>query len=110
MKVEQLVIGDHYWTVIEAQLVEVELLSTTGAERPMNCVVEDVQQKVQKDKFCISSWLLHKDQDSAIKQALEFYNEKLQDLEGELDDLMYKLTKIREHQADLLYILGKTDG
>ena len=107
MKDEQLAIGDHYWTVIEAQLVEVELVSMTGAAHPMNCVVKDVQQKVQKDKFCIFSWLLHKDPDSAIQQALTSYNAKLQDLEGELDDLMYKLTKIREHQADLLYLWEK---
>ena len=36
MKVKELIIGAHYWTVKDTQLVEVELVSHTGQDRPMN--------------------------------------------------------------------------
>ena len=70
MDIKDLVVGDHYYTVLNANLIEVELLSTTGQARPMNCVVKDVKSEAEDPKFCISSWLIHKDKQSAICQAL----------------------------------------
>ena len=113
MNIKDLIVGDHYYTVLNTcldnpyvKLVEVELLSTTGQARPMNCVVKDVESEAEDSKFCISSWLIHKDKQAAICQALEDINEDIQDFEEDIDDLMYKLRSIRENQSSLLQLLS----
>lgn len=113
MKTKDLIVGDHYYTVLNccygqpyAKLVEVELLSTTGQDRPMNCVVKDVESEAEDPTFCISSWLIHKDKQSAICQALIDINDDIQNFEEGIDDLMYKLRSIRENQSSLLQLLS----
>ena len=113
MDIKDLIVGDHYYTVLNtchdqpyAKLVEVELLSTTGQARPMNCVVKDVESEAEDPKFCISSWLIHKDKQAAICQALIDINDDIQNFEEGIDDLMYKLRTIRENQHGLLQLLS----
>lgn len=106
MQVKELVIGAHYWTVMDTQLVEVKLLSHTGYDRPMNCVVTAVNPKVTYEKYCCSGGDLHIEPDAALCQALDRCNEKLQDLEEAIDDLIYKLRRIRETQSALLELIG----
>ena len=106
MYVKDLVIGDHYWTVADTQLVEVELIAHTGQDRRMNCTVKAVNPKVTYEEYCLSGVYLHKDPDAALQQALEQCNDKLQDLEEDIDDLTYKLRRIRETQYALLELIG----
>ena len=113
MNIKDLIVGDRYYTVLNTcidnpyvKLVEVELLSTTGQARPMNCVVKDVESEEKDPKFCISSWLIHKDKKAAICQALIDINDDIQDFEEDIDDLMYKLRSIRENQQGLLQLLS----
>ena len=113
MNIKDLKVGDHYYTVLScchgkpyAELVEVELLSTTGQARPMNCVVKYVESEADDPSFCISSWLIHKDKKAAICQALVDINDDIQDFEEHIDDLMYKLRSIRENQHSLLQLLS----
>ena len=80
MDLKDLVIGDRYWTVADTQLVMVELISHTGHERPMNCVVKAISPKVTYEQYCLSWWELHKDPDEALRKELQGWNDKLQDL------------------------------
>ena len=106
MFVKDLVIGNHYWTVMDTQLVEVELVSHTGHDRPMNCVVTAVNPKVTYEKYCCSGGDLHTKPDAALCQALDKCTGKLQDIEEDIDDLTYKIRRIGETQSALLALMG----